>query len=100
MTYRYIFLLANIGLQMSEARFMRTVGHLSQRENRRFLGLSIAVLFIKSNYLATEIFTAMRCRGFRHKIVSLKTLKLSKLDYIFLINNLLILLILCTWSKL
>lgn len=99
MTYRYIFLLANCALQMNEARFLRTVGRLNHRENRRFIGHSMALLFIKSNYLATEIFAAMRARGFSHKIVSLKTLKLDKIDYIFMINNGIILLILLAWSK-
>ena len=100
MTYRYIFLLANTSLQMSEARFLRTIGNLSPRENRRFFGHSIAVLFIKSNYLAGEIFNAMRCRGFRHKVVNLRTFKLSKLDYLFLLTNVLILLLLSGWSNL
>lgn len=99
MTYRYIFLLANCALQMNEARFLRTVGRLDHRENRRFIGRSMALLFIKSNYLATEIFAAMRARGFSHKIVSLKSLKLSKVDYIFMTNNGIILLILLVWSK-
>lgn len=99
MTYRYIFLLANCALQMNEARFLRTVGRLNHRENRRFIGHSMALLFIKSNYLATEIFAAMRARGFSHKIVSLKILKLDKIDYIFMINNGIILLILLAWSK-
>jgi cobalt/nickel transport system permease protein len=64
MTYRYIFLLANCALQMNEARFLRTIGRLDHHENRRFIGHSMALLFIKSNYLATEIFAAMRARGF------------------------------------
>lgn len=99
MTYRYIFLLASCALQMNEARFLRTIGRLDHRENRRFIGHSMALLFIKSNYLATEIFAAMRARGFSHKIVSLKILKLGKIDYIFMINNGIILLILLAWSK-
>ncbi len=99
MTYRYIFLLANCALQINEARFLRTVGRLNHRENRRFIGHSMALLFIKSNYLATEIFAAMRARGFSHKIVSLKILKLGKIDYVFMINNGIILLVLLAWSK-
>jgi energy-coupling factor transporter transmembrane protein EcfT len=84
---------------MNEARFLRTIGRLDHHENRRFIGHSMALLFIKSNYLATEIFAAMRARGFSHKIVSLKILKLGKIDYIFMINNGIILLILLAWSK-
>lgn len=94
MTYRYIFLLSNLALQMSEARFLRSIGKLSHRENRRFLGHAIALLFIKANYLATEIFSAMRLRGYTHKVVSLKTLRLRVTDWIFLVNNLLILIVL------
>lgn len=94
MTYRYIFLLSNLALQMSEARFLRSIGKLSHRENRRFLGHAIALLFIKANYLATEIFSAMRLRGYTHKVVSLKTLRLRVTDWVFLVNNLLILIVL------
>lgn len=94
MTYRYIFLLSNLALQMSEARFLRSIGKLSHRENRRFLGHAIALLFIKANYLATEIFSAMRLRGYTHKVVSFKTLRLRVTDWIFLVNNLLILIVL------
>ena len=94
MTYRYIFLLSNLALQMSEARFLRSIGKLSHRENRRFLGHAIALLFIKANYLATEIFSAMRLRGYTHKVVSLKTLRLRVTAWIFLVNNLLILIVL------
>lgn len=94
MTYRYIFLLSNLALQMSEARFLRSIGKLSHHENRRFLGHAIALLFIKANYLASEIFSAMRLRGYTHKVVSLKNLRLRVTDWIFLINNLLILIVL------
>lgn len=99
MTYRYIFLLSNIALQMSEARFLRSVGKLSHRENRRFLGHAIALLFIKASYLAHEIFSAMRLRGYTHKIVSLKTLKLTAIDWIFLVNNGLIMMVLFVMIK-
>lgn len=94
MTSRYIFLLVNLVLQISEARFLRSVGKLSHSENRRFLGHSLALLFIKANFLATEISAAMRLRGFNQRLVSLRTLNFGLIDWMFLLNNLVIGLIL------
>lgn len=94
MCYRYLFLLATLAIQMTEARFIRSIGYISHQENRRYLGHSMALLFIKSSHLSEEIYAAMRLRGFSNKFVSLKKLHFSANDVVFLINNLIIITIL------
>ena len=75
LAYRYIFLIAKTGLQISQARFLRTFTQLPAQENRRFIGHSIAVLFLKTNYLVHEIHYAMRLRGYK-QYVSLQKFQL------------------------
>jgi len=88
-----MFLLANIGLRQSEARYLRMVGRLSLQENRRYLGHSIALLFIKASCVAQDVYSAMHLRGYINQQVRLKELKLSMVDYLFIINSLLILVV-------
>lgn len=94
MCYRYLFLLATQAIQMTEARFMRSIGYISHQENRRYLGHSMALLFIKSSYLSEEIYAAMRLRGFRNKFVSLHKFAFSLNDVVFIINNFIIITVL------
>ncbi len=94
MAYRYIFVMSAAAGNMMEARFLRTTGSLSTQDNRRFMGHSAALLFLKSHFLSQEIYDAMCCRGFTGKPVSLQTMKISGKDILFLINNGIIILIL------
>ncbi len=94
MAYRYIFVMAAEAEGTMEARYLRTTGTLSTQDNRRFMGHSIAHLFLKSHFLSGEIYDAMCCRGFAGKPVSLQRLKINGKDIVFLVNNLIIILIL------
>ncbi len=94
MTYRYLFVLSYLVKDMMEARFLRTVGDVKNKGNRRYVSHSMAFLFIKSSFLSEEIFDAMRCRGFVGQPVSLKTFKLTSIDALFIINMGLIALVL------
>ncbi len=94
MAYRYIFVMSAAAGDMMEARFLRTTGSLSMRDNRRFMGHSAAHLFLKSHFMSEEIYDAMCCRGFTGRPVSLQKLKLSGKDFLFLINNGIIILML------
>jgi cobalt/nickel transport system permease protein len=94
MAYRYIFVVSNTAGDMLTARYLRTVGKLETRDNRKFMGHSIAHLFIKSHYLSEEVFDAMRCRGFTDEPVCINTFKIRTVDFIFIINNVIIVLIL------
>lgn len=99
MCYRYLFLLAVLAIQMTEARFLRSVGTISHRDNRRYLGHSLALLFIKASFWSEEIYAAMRIRGYTNRFVSIKTLQFSLADSIFLLNNGIILLVLLFLSR-
>ncbi|MCX7708299.1 MAG: cobalt ECF transporter T component CbiQ [Clostridia bacterium] len=94
MTYRFIFVLSKVAIEMFEARLLRTVGKISGRENRRFVSNGIASLFLKANHLGDEIFSAMICRGYTGEPVTSQPFKFSKNDILWLINHLLITLIL------
>jgi len=94
MAYRYIFMLSSIGTSMFEARYLRTVGKIKTKENRNFVGKSIAHLFIKSHFLTEEISQAMECRCFSGTPLYMEELKLRSADIVFLIANVIIMLIL------
>jgi cobalt/nickel transport system permease protein len=99
MTYRYIFLIAKIALQMSEARYLRSVGNIKHRENRRFIGYMIAGIFIKSIFIAKEVHFAMLLRGYQGSYTRLQQLKYKLSDYVFLLSNGLIIMILIYLSR-
>ncbi len=94
MAYRYIFVMSAALGDMMEARFLRTAGSLTTQDNRRFMGHSAALLFLKSHFLSQEIYDAMCCRGFTGEPVGLQTMKITGKDILFLINNGIIILIL------
>ena len=100
MTYRYIFVLSNIAMDMIEARFIRTVGTTDNKSNRSFISHSFAYLFVKSSYLSEEIYDAMRCRGFTGKPVALESFKLTSIDLLFIINNIVIVFIMILGERL
>ena len=93
MTYRYIFLLSKISLEMFEARFLRTVGATNNKSNRDFISNRMSFLFIKSSYLSDEIYSSMRCRGYTGEYNSLTPPKINKIDKLWIFNNLVIVLI-------
>jgi cobalt/nickel transport system permease protein len=94
MTFRYIYVLSKIAGEMIEARFLRTVGHTDNNQNRNFIAGRISFLFVKSGYLSDEIFDSMKCRGYTGESVVLKTFKIQRIDILWIINNLIIIFIL------
>ena len=94
MTYRYIFVLSKLSIEMFEARKLRTVGKISNRDNRKFISGSIAFLFIKANYISEEIYGSMLCRGYTGEPVSLMEFRLSRNDFVWACNMAIILVIL------
>jgi cobalt/nickel transport system permease protein len=94
MAYRYIHAISMMAGDMMEARYLRTVGKLKSSESRRFTGHNIAQLFLKSYFLSEEVYEAMCCRGFTGKAVGLYSFKIRKTDWIFILSNLLIFMIL------
>lgn len=94
MAYRYIFIITSQARNMVEARFLRTVGRLSGKENRRFMSRSAAQLFIRSHTLSEDVYDAMVCRCYSGRSVSFGGFSFGTADLIFIINNLIIFFIL------
>lgn len=94
MTYRYIFFLSESAKEMIEARFLRTTGKIRTAENRRFMGHSVAILFLKSHSIGDEVYDAMRCRGYDGKHKCLFRPKMQIADIIFILINLMIIIFL------
>jgi cobalt ECF transporter T component CbiQ len=90
MTYRYIYILSKISLESMEARFLRTVGDISNKKNRNFIANRMSFLFVRSHYISDEIYDSMKCRGYFGKPVSLKPLKVKAGDIIWIVNNVII----------
>lgn len=99
MCYRYLFLLAVLAIQMIEARFLRSIGKISHHDNRRYLGHSLALLFIKASFWSEEIYAAMRLRGYTNRFISIKKMQFSLADGVFLLNNGIIFLVLLFLSR-
>jgi len=87
MTYRYIYVLSRIAFEMIEARFLRTVGRIDNKQNRRFISSRISFLFVKSSFLSDEIYDSMRCRGYTGEPVCIDSFKLGQVDLLWFINN-------------
>jgi cobalt/nickel transport system permease protein len=94
MTYRYIFVISKIAFEMFEAGYLRTVGRLKNKDSRRFIANRISFLFVKSSFLSDEIYDSMRCRGYLGETVYLNSFKLSRVDLLWTVNNIIIVCIL------
>lgn len=94
MAYRYIFVMTGVAQDMVEARFSRTVGKVGAGNGRHFSSHSAAALFIKSQKISDEVYDAMSCRCYTGKAVSVSLLKMGPQDFIFLVGNAIIVLIL------
>jgi cobalt/nickel transport system permease protein len=71
MTYRYLAVSLQTAAEIFIARRSRTVGAVSNRDGRQFVGLSIGALFGKSLAMADEVHSAMLSRGFRGEMRTL-----------------------------
>lgn len=72
MTYRYIFVVLHMSLDMLTARRSRQVGKLSAAQRRRMLFAESGILLGKSMQYAEGAFLAMQSRGYRgaHHVLS------------------------------
>ena len=94
MAYRYLFALVELAGGMMEARALRTVGRLPAAEGRRFMGRSIAWLFVRSQLWSEDVYDAMRCRGYAGRPAHSRSLRIQAADGLFIVSNVLILLLL------
>jgi energy-coupling factor transporter transmembrane protein EcfT len=65
MTYRYIFLLLRLSLEMFQSRRSRLVTNLTPTERRKLISSTAGVLVTKSYALSQDVYDAMRARGYR-----------------------------------
>lgn len=65
MTYRYIFLLLRMSLEMFQSRRSRLVTNLTGSERRKLVSSTAGVLVTKSYALSQDVYDAMRSRGYR-----------------------------------
>lgn len=81
MTYRYIYLLLHIANDMFLSRKSRVVGRLSGVEQRHIMASAATTLLSRSLNMSSEVYLAMKSRGFNGRVVALKPLKMQKRDW-------------------
>ena len=100
MAYRYIFIMVETANAMMEARYLRTVGKLTTKENRKFIGHSVGYLFLRSLSISETVYDAMVCRGFSGRQIIHPGTGICSGDVLFIISNLLIVLIILVGGRL
>jgi len=88
MTYRYVFLLAEMAAQMFESRESRRIGILPGGEQRRIVAQTAGVLMSKSVDLSQEVFMAMQSRGYRGDVLTVMEQRLHLADYLAILGTL------------
>ena len=94
MAYRYIFLIAEIGSSMMQARYLRTVGRVSAHSGRQYMGNSFGRIFVSVHSFSESIYDAMVLRGYDGTPRTMRRLKIQAADWLFLLINIIILMIL------
>lgn len=89
-TYRYIFVLVQISVEMFEARYLRTTGIVKNSENRRFVAGGIALMFLKASHMSGEIYDSMLCRCYCGDPVGLESFSLTRNDIVWAVNFIII----------
>jgi len=85
MTYRYIFVLLHTVNNMFLARKSRTPGTLTARENRKWLGHTLAATMMKSLHISEQVYSAMLSRGYRDDRLTVSQFKLRHRDLLWLL---------------
>ena len=83
MTYRYIFLLLRLAGDMFLSRQSRTVGRLSQADERRQLAASAGALLSHSLQLSGDVYLAMQSRGLQGYPRVLQTFRMRRADWLY-----------------
>jgi cobalt/nickel transport system permease protein len=83
MTYRYIYLLLHIANDMFLSRKSRVVGRLTTVEERRIMAAAAATLLSRSLNMSSEVYLAMKSRGFHGHVITLKPFKMRRRDWVW-----------------
>lgn len=94
MAYRYIFLIAEVGTSMMQARHIRTVGRIKTSSDRKYMSNMAGQLFIRIHYMSEEIYGAMVLRGYDGSVTTADVMKTDAADWLFLLLNAVIIMIL------
>ena len=81
--YRYVFTLVRLVQDMTIARTSRLVGRVSSREDRHFLGGTVAAVFGKSQATSEQVYLAMISRGYTGEARTLSAWHLRRLDVVW-----------------
>ncbi|MCI1931395.1 MAG: energy-coupling factor transporter transmembrane protein EcfT [Clostridia bacterium] len=91
-TIKYIFMLGEFSLNMFYALKLRSVG----KNKSKYTSLSgiAGTMFIKSNEMAEDMYSAMECRGFtgEYQVIN-KKYKMTFPDFVYIIMNIALILI-------
>ncbi len=82
MTYRYVFLLLDLSLEMFESQRSRIVAPLRGADRRRMVAATAGVLLSKSAAMSEEVFDAMQARGYRGEIYLLDAAPVRSNDWV------------------
>jgi cobalt/nickel transport system permease protein len=85
MTYRYIYLFLHTANDMFLSRKSRVVSRMNSAEERRLVAATAATLLSKSLDLSSEVYLAMRSRGFQGSVVTLKPFSMKASDWGWLV---------------
>lgn len=83
-TFRYIFLLVRVAVETLEARELRMVGPLNQREKRAFFAAILGTIVSKSYALNEAVYEAMRARGYTGEPRVVDRFRLRVLDWVWI----------------
>ncbi|MCE5257506.1 MAG: cobalt ECF transporter T component CbiQ [Chloroflexi bacterium] len=81
MTYRYIYVLLGMTNDMLLSRYSRTVGKATAHQERAAEGAIVGTLLVRSLDMSSEVYLAMRSRGFTGYAHTLHTGRIGWLDY-------------------
>jgi cobalt/nickel transport system permease protein len=84
MTYRYVFLLLELSLEMFESRRSRIVAPLRGADRRRLVAATAGVLLGKSAAMSEEVYDAMQARGYRGEVYLLGAAPARSYDWVAL----------------
>ena len=99
MTYRYVFEILRMALDMFESRRSRTMGTLSAAESRRLAASVVGVLLSKSFQLSGDVHLAMQSRGFRGEVHILPDFRARTADWCWLAGFLLLAAAALWWGR-
>jgi len=83
MTCRYIYLLLHLANDMFLSRKSRMVGRLSGVEQRHIMAAAGSTLLSRSLNMSSEVYLAMKSRGFQGRVVTLNLFKMQIRDWIW-----------------